>query len=117
MPTYQELMSQKAALEKQAAALTEQIEKARRGEREAVLKQIRSLMAEHGISVAELGSGSKGTGGRKPAKAAKGGNAGRKVAAKYRDPATGDTWSGRGLQPNWLKARLSEGRKLEDFAA
>ena len=41
---------------------------------------------------------------------------GRKVAVKYRDEATGNTWSGRGLQPNWLKAALSEGRKLEDFA-
>lgn len=116
MATYQELMSQKAALEMQAAALQEQIDKARRGEREAVLKQIRSLMAEHGIALSELGGGS-GKAARGPAKkaAAKGGS-GRKVAAKYRDPATGDSWSGRGLQPNWLKARLSEGRKIEDFA-
>ena len=115
MATYQELMSQKAALEKQAAALQEQIEKARRSEREAVLNQIRSLMAEHGIELSELGGGGKAAKGaaRKAQKTDKGG---RKVAAKYRDPSTGDSWSGRGLQPNWLKARLSEGRKLEDFA-
>ena len=42
--------------------------------------------------------------------------AGRKVAAKYRDSATGNSWSGRGLQPNWLKAALASGRKLEEFA-
>ena len=32
------------------------------------------------------------------------------------DPATGTTWSGRGLQPKWLKAALASGRKLSDFA-
>lgn len=33
----------------------------------------------------------------------------------YRDAATGQAWSGRGLQPAWLKAALSGGRRLEDF--
>ena len=33
-----------------------------------------------------------------------------------RDAATGNSWSGRGLRPNWLKAALASGRKLEDFA-
>jgi DNA-binding protein H-NS len=40
---------------------------------------------------------------------------GRKVAPKYRDPATGDTWASRGAKPRWLVARLKEGKKLEDF--
>lgn len=38
-----------------------------------------------------------------------------KVAPKYRDPATGDTWAGRGRKPKWLMHRLDEGRKLEEF--
>ena len=113
MPTYQELMSRKAALEKEAAALQEQIETARRAERAEVINQIKSLMAEHGIGFAELGA--RGGAGR-PTRPAKSANSGRKVAVKYRDEASGNTWSGRGLQPNWLKAALSEGRKLEDFA-
>lgn len=113
MPTYQELMSRKAALEKEAAALQEQIETARRAERAEVINQIKSLMAEHGIGFTELGA--RGGAGR-PARPAKSAGSGRKVAVKYRDEATGNTWSGRGLQPNWLKAALSEGRKLEDFA-
>jgi DNA-binding protein H-NS len=37
------------------------------------------------------------------------------VPAKYRDPATGDSWSGRGLQPKWLKAALTSGRRIDDF--
>lgn len=34
---------------------------------------------------------------------------------KYRDPATGDTWSGKGLQPRWLKTALANGKTLADF--
>ena len=40
---------------------------------------------------------------------------GGKVPPKYRNAATGDTWSGRGLQPNWLKAALAAGRRLDEF--
>ena len=35
---------------------------------------------------------------------------------KYRDARTGETWSGRGLQPKWLKVALASGKKLSDFA-
>ena len=37
------------------------------------------------------------------------------VAAKYRDPSTGATWSGRGRLPNWLADELAKGRKREEF--
>jgi DNA-binding protein H-NS len=40
---------------------------------------------------------------------------GRKVAPKYRDPKTGDTWSGRGARPRWLVARIKAGKKADDF--
>ncbi|RZI62354.1 MAG: ParB/RepB/Spo0J family partition protein [Rubrivivax sp.] len=39
----------------------------------------------------------------------------KKSTAKYRKQDTGETWSGRGLQPAWLKAAMSAGAKLEDF--
>lgn len=39
-----------------------------------------------------------------------------KVAPKYRNPEnSSETWAGRGLQPRWLKAALSNGKKLADF--
>jgi DNA-binding protein H-NS len=41
---------------------------------------------------------------------------GRKVAPKYRDPATGDTWAGRGARPRWLVAQLKAGKTLDTFA-
>jgi DNA-binding protein H-NS len=38
---------------------------------------------------------------------------GAKVAAKFRNPETGDTWSGRGREPNWLKGKNREDFKLQ----
>lgn len=101
MSTLKDLLAQKAAIEKQ-------IEEASRNERADAVARVRALMAEHGLTLADLG-----TRGVAP-KSARG--SGGKVAAKYRDKATGNAWSGRGLQPNWLKAALASGRKLEDFA-
>jgi DNA-binding protein H-NS len=40
---------------------------------------------------------------------------GVKVKPKYRDPKTGDTWAGRGVQPRWLTAALKTGKKIEDY--
>lgn len=37
------------------------------------------------------------------------------VAPKYRDAATGATWTGRGKQPRWLAAAVKGGKKLSDF--
>ena len=61
-------------------------------------------MTEYGLSVADLNGRAKGV----P-------KAPSKVAAKYRNKATGETWSGRGLQPKWLQAALAQGRQLSDF--
>ncbi len=117
MATYQELIAQKAALEQQTATLAQQIEEARRAERASAIAKVKALMAEHGVTVAEL-SGAKAATPRaaRVARATKPTDGSRKVAAKYRNPATGDAWSGRGLKPNWLKAAIADGRKLEDFA-
>lgn len=99
MPDLSELLAQKAALE-------QQIVDAQREQRAQAIAQVRALMAEHGLTLADLGSRAAAS----PRKAGSG-----KVAPKFRNPATGDTWSGRGLQPNWLKSALAGGAKLEDF--
>lgn len=101
MTSLSELMAQKEAIEKRIAD-------ARKSERAAAIQKIKILMAEHGLTVADLSG--------KPAVAGRATRKGSKVPAKYRDPATGNSWSGRGLQPNWLKAALALGKKLDDFA-
>jgi DNA-binding protein H-NS len=98
--TLKELIAQKQALELE-------IDRAQRKDRDDAVAKVRALMDEYGLTVADLSARR----GPKP----RTGNGG-KVAAKYRNTATGDTWSGRGLQPNWLKAALAAGRKLTDFA-
>jgi len=103
MATLNELLAQKAALEKQ-------IVDAQREERTAAIAQIKALMAQYGLTLADLG-------GRSPLPAPKRGQgSGAKVPPKYRDPATGATWSGRGLKPRWLEAALAAGRSLSGFA-
>lgn len=37
--------------------------------------------------------------------------------AVYRNPATGDTWSGRGLKPKWVTQALASGASLDDLRA
>jgi DNA-binding protein H-NS len=34
---------------------------------------------------------------------------------KYRNPTTGETWAGRGLQPRWLRKAVEAGHREEDF--
>ena len=102
MPTLQELLAQKATLEKQIA-------ETQRQERADAIAKVKSLMAEYGLSAADIAGKTSGP-APKPA------SAGKKVAPKYRNPSTGETWTGRGLQPNWLKSALATGKKLSDFA-
>ena len=87
MSSYKELLAQREKLEKQ-------IEEAKAREYAEVLNEIKQKMADYGITLAELG------GGR-----GKGGKVGRPragVAPKYRDPVSGNTWSGRGKPPRWI---------------
>jgi DNA-binding protein H-NS len=41
--------------------------------------------------------------------------AGRKVAPKYRNPKTGETWSGRGAMAGWMAAAVKAGKKRDHF--
>jgi DNA-binding protein H-NS len=100
MATLQEMIAQKEALERE-------IERTRSADRTDAIAKVRTLMEQHGLTAADLSN----KGSIKP-RAGKG----NKVAAKYRNVATGESWTGRGLQPKWLKAALSSGKKISDFA-
>ncbi len=95
-----DLIAQKEALERQ-------IQAARNTAMADAIAQVRKLMAEHGLTAADLAA-------KSPSKA--GAPSGKKVAAKYRDPVSGATWTGRGLKPKWLSAALAAGKSLGDFA-
>ena len=95
-----DLLAKKAELEQQIIAI-------QREERTAAIAQVKALMAQHGLTMADLGT-------RTVASAPKA-KSGGKVPAKYRDPATGQTWSGRGLHPKWMKQAMASGAKITDF--
>ena len=101
MSSLQDLLAQKAEIDRQ-------ISDARRQERNEAIAKVRALMAEHGLTASDLVAKS-----RRDRVAS---TSGRKVAAKYRDPASGQTWTGRGLKPKWLSAALESGKQLTDFA-
>ena len=69
---------------------------------------LQSRRSELQAMLAEIGGGTSGTGRTSRIK-------GSKVAAKYRHPKTGETWSGRGGVAGWLAAELKAGKKREEF--
>ena len=96
MARYQDLLQQIEQLKQEA-------ESVRRAELQTVINEIKEKMAQHGITVADLG-GRGGRGGKKS-----------KVAPKYRDPASGETWSGRGRLPRWLAEAEAAGKSRDSF--
>ena len=91
-------------LQREIARLMQQAEAARKAEVSAVIADIKAKMAEYGITASDLGSSGRGSRSK-----------GMTVAAKYRHPRTGETWTGRGKMPRWLQAEVAAGRRKEDF--
>ncbi|MHB1669527.1 H-NS histone family protein [Thiomonas sp.] len=96
-PTYAELQAQIAQLTAQANA-------ARRIELASVIAEIQHKMVDYGITLEDLGG--KRASFRK----------GSPAPVKYRHPATGQTWTGRGKHPRWLAAEIAAGQDVTAFA-
>jgi DNA-binding protein H-NS len=120
MARLQDLLAQKATLDRQIA-------ETQRKERSAAIAHIKTLMEQYELTPADVGGAAKRgrpAGKRAASATSKAGSGkvrastmkGTKVAPKFRNKATGETWSGRGLQPRWLKTALAGGKKLADFA-
>lgn len=97
-----------ADLIRQKEDLERQIKEATCAKRSEAIGKIKELMGMHGLTVADLG----GSVGKQPA--AKDAAA-KKVAAKYKNQETGDTWTGRGIKPKWLQSALAAGKSIDDF--
>ena len=91
MATYKELLEQREKLE-------QQINDARKAEVGDAVAKIRALMKDYGLSIADI----------EPKRTA---DKREKVEPKFRDPATGATWTGRGKPPAWIKDKYRD-----DFA-
>jgi DNA-binding protein H-NS len=108
MATYREL-------QEQAQKLLEQAEQQRQSERQEALESVTKTVSEHGLTLEELFDHLRAV-GFKPARPARGkAKAKANVAAKYRNPSTGETWSGRGRAPAWLREAEEKGKSREKF--
>jgi len=88
MSTYQDY-------QKQIAELQAKAEEVRRTEVAEAKNQIQAIMGQYGLTLADIGGASKQAHKlpRKP------------VEIKYKNQATGDTWTGRGRAPKWLEGK------------
>lgn len=97
MSSYNDLLNQIETLKRQA-------EEVRRQELKSVIDDIKTSMDKYGITLSDLQS-ALGRGSKKKST----------VAPKYRNPATGDTWTGRGRAPRWLADAEAGGKSRETF--
>ncbi|CAB3738763.1 H-NS family nucleoid-associated regulatory protein [Paraburkholderia sp. SIMBA_055] len=104
MATLESLQAKIARLQAQADAL-------RAKKSSAVIEKIKSLMAEHGLTTADIDAhvGGKKRGPKPGTKAVAKPSA---SAAKYRDPKTGATWSGHGRAPGWIASAKDRSKFL-----
>ncbi len=97
-------MTTYAEIQAKIRELTQQAEDVLKAEKAGAIAEIRELMAANGITVEDLqGSATR-------ARRSTG-----TVAAKYRDPQSGKTWTGRGRTPTWLTAAEAAGQGRDQF--
>lgn len=104
-------------LDKVIAEAERQREARRESGRKELVEEFRAKAEAMGLSLAELIGGSAQTGravpkARKPQK-----GTAAAPAVKYRNPDTGETWSGRGRMPKWMALAVEHGRNREEFLA
>lgn len=88
---------------KEREALDQRIKDAHKREISSAVARVREIVSEFNLSAQDVFPAGKAS--RVAA------SSGAKIAPKYRNPATGQTWTGRGKPPRWI---LNEDR--EKFA-
>ncbi|OAJ62766.1 hypothetical protein A6V36_20560 [Paraburkholderia ginsengiterrae] len=109
MATLESLQAKIKRLEQQAEVL---IAKQSSG----VIEKIRELMAEHGLTTADIDAhaGGKRSATKAVAKTKSNGSA---TAVKYREPKSGATWTGHGRAPGWIASAKNRDKFLVDASA
>ena len=91
MSAYEDLLRQRQEIE-------QRIKEARKAEIAGAVAEVRALIAKYDLTEKDVFPA--GRRGRGRARASAG-----KVPPKYRDPATGQTWTGRGKAPRWIDGK------------
>jgi DNA-binding protein H-NS len=111
MATLEQIQAKMDKLKAQAEALAAK-------NAQAIVDKIRGLMLQHGLTTKDIEAdaktkrAAKANGGKATdvAKASK--QSGGKVAAKYQDPKSGATWTGRGRAPAWIASAKDRSKFL-----
>lgn len=85
-PNYKELLAQRDALQ---AQINEVLQKEKAG----AIAQAREIVANFGLTASDVFTAVRRTSSVK----------GSTVPPKYRNPTTGETWTGRGKAPSWIR--------------
>jgi DNA-binding protein H-NS len=88
MANYDELIEQRKLLDQQILAIQQK-------EKQEAIDSIKVMIEKHSLTVSDLFS-------------KKINQTNKKVPAKYRNPATGETWTGRGKAPLWIVGKERE---------
>jgi DNA-binding protein H-NS len=105
-------------LQQAAAAVKAELVRRESSNKAELLKKVKKLAAEAGVSISDLLGGKPARGSAKapraPKKAGAAGKPRGKVPAKYRNPANAaQTWTGRGRQPLWVAEAVGAGKSLD----
>lgn len=103
-------LSEKEKIEKEIQKLKEDARALAERHRGPALESILRAMREYDISPDDVASAY-----RSANKTARKSGVKQTVPPKYRDPATGQTWTGRGRTPRWLTAAEEQGRHRDEF--
>jgi DNA-binding protein H-NS len=98
MKTYKDVTAEIEKLKAKAESL-------RKSEMAGVISRIKEAIEAYGLTAADLGlsAGAAPRASKAAALSAPSGVAGGVGVAKYRDPASGKTWTGRGKPPLWIQ--------------
>ena len=88
MTTLQDLVTQRETLDKQISELKKE-------ETANAIKQVQQLVKLYALTEQEIFGSARVPGKEKKQRA--------DIESKYRDPATGKEWTGRGLAPKWIR--------------
>ena len=91
-------MSELQSLFQKRTALDAEINKMQLAQKSETIALINNIMDDYNLSTDDLAM-----------------HVPKKAKTKYRNYATNEAWSGRGLTPVWVKRELAAGALLEDF--
>jgi len=113
----QSYAAKKAKIQKEMERLQRQIEILESKNRQPVIDSIVRSMKEYEITIDELSAAlNKGSRSKSKTASNKSGSGSRgPVAPKYLNPATGETWTGRGKAPRWIVEAEAQGKTRSEF--